>query len=55
MLTYQFIFFPHVGYGWVDNCRQAAINAGYSMFLWNDRIYDSYTGEDTGKTVKDVS
>ena len=54
MFSYKYIFYPHTAYGWIDNCRQAAINAGYPMFVWNDRVYDSYQGTDTGKTVKDI-
>jgi hypothetical protein len=54
-MSYKYIFFPHVRYGLISNCQQAAINAGYRMFLWNDKVYDSYNGKDTGKTVKDIS
>jgi len=54
-MNYKYVFVPHVGYGWIDNCRQAAINCGYPWFLWNDRVHDSYSGADTGKTVKDIS
>lgn len=54
MLTYKYIFVPHVGYGWITNCQQAAIDCGYPMFIWNNRIYETYTGQDTGKTVKDI-
>jgi hypothetical protein len=37
-----------------SNKGKVAINTGYPWFLWNDRIYVSATGEDTGKTIKDL-
>ena len=49
-------------YGIINKCAYAANNAGYKMFLWNDRIYEicgcldieEVDCRDTGKTIADL-
>lgn len=41
-------------HGHIDRIMHAAEGVGYPFFVWNDRIYRTADGHDTGLVVKDT-
>jgi hypothetical protein len=53
--SWKFILYPHSHVGHIDKMRQIALFLEYPCFVWNDRIYDTESGKDTGYTVGDIN
>jgi hypothetical protein len=48
-VSWKFIFNSSLSLYFIfDYARQAAKNADYPFFTWNDKIYETGTGKDTG-------
>lgn len=55
-VTWQNVFDQKSGVIWrhISAIKLAAFTAGYPYFLWNDRVYNTQSEEDTGWLRSDV-
>ena len=41
-------------HGWIWVCHNVAQDCGYEYFIWNDRIYETKSANDTDLTIDDI-
>jgi hypothetical protein len=57
MIELNYYTVIHSKFAWVGSIMEMwklAKKLEYPYFLWNDRVYTTADGEDTGKTIEDI-
>lgn len=48
-ISWRFVFYPHIVWpGGLSAYRQAAANAGYPYYAWNDKVYSTIGSAEVG-------